>query len=382
MLEVFYGGMLFHPAGMDYSDETCSHACAYCFANINKAYREGDLVGAIKKLWRQGDTTYSGYLLSHGYPICVSNRTDAFAKNNIRNTRALFEHLAERDNGIFIQTKTGDGIGEVIESLPKKPVIYISITMLDEDRSKFVEVAAPLPSERLTMARYFIERGYVVVAAINPCSKTWLPPEDFDALTIEFKRIGIRHVVIEMLDMSDFRMRKIGTARKKHLGEAPATIGNEDRQYVRECTEKLVERGFMVSKKGMPYRSDFYVEVEAALGKTMPSLQPFVNACIDRGADEVTFGEFIEYIQSYINVDAPMQGNALRGYILRNSFDVWKDNREVGTLRDLMRICWTDHRHHLSIVNHTLFSAHPDASARDQDGVPLLMFNQPTKEGR
>ena len=96
----------------------------------------------------------------------------------------------------------------------------------------------------------------------------------------------------------------------------------------------------------------------------------------------MTFGEFIEYIQSYINVDAPMQGNALRGYILRNSFDVWKDNREVGTLRDLMRICWTDHRHHLSIVNHTLFSAHPDASARDQDGVPLLMFNQPTKEGR
>jgi hypothetical protein len=261
--------------------------------------------------------------------------------------------------------------------MPKKPVIYISITMMNEETAKFVEVNAPRPAERLRTAQYFIERGYVVVGAINPCNRNWLPPDDFDALMMEFKRVGIRCVVIEMLDMSDARMRKLSAGRTKHLGDGVETRGAEDRQYVRECTAKLVKAGFEVAKKGMPFRSEFYTEVEAALGKTMPSLQPFVNDCMDRGATEVEFAEFIEYISRYIEVDVPMQGNALRGYILRNGFVVWKENQRVTTLRDLMRVVWGTHNHHLAICNHTLFQPGVDV---DDDGLPVLLFNQPKRE--
>lgn len=382
-IEVFWGGFLFHPAALDYADETCSHGCAYCFANINKSYREGNVTSAIKALYRDSDT-FTGWLLKNGYPICTSNKTDCFAKNNLRNTRAFYQHLAENGNPVFIQTKGGEGIGEIVESLPKKPVIYISITMLDDETAKRVEPAAPSPTERLEMARYFIGRGYVVIAAINPCSKTWLPREDFTALCEKFKQIGVRHVVIEMLDMSPSRMRKINTGRKQRMDTATATIGKEDRQYVRECTEYLVQQEFLVSKKGMPFASEFYTEIEAALGKVMPSLQPFVNECFAREAETVTFGAFAEYVGRYIPLDLEFKSNALRGYLLRSGFDTWKDNKRVDTFRDLLSIGWNDKRCDTSIQKHSLFAPMMDGEVAvpDSSGNKILLFNQPKKGGQ
>lgn len=382
-IEVFWGGLLFHPAALDYADETCSHGCAYCFANINKAYREGNVSSAIKALYRTDGGTLTSWFLKNGYPICISNKTDSFAKNNLRNTKAFFTHLAENGNPVFIQTKGGDGIGELIGLLPKKPVIYLSITMLNDETARKVEPAAPLPSERLAMARYFIERGYVVIAAINPCSKTWLPPEDFDALTDEFRAAGIRHVVIEVLDMSASRMRKINQARRNLMDTATATLGKEDRQYVRECTEKLVERGFLVAKKGMPFASDFYTEVDGALGKVMPSLQPFINECLARGEREVRFERFAEYVSRYLPLDETIRGNALRGYLLRSGFDCWKDNKQVDTFRRLIEIAWDDPRCYASPQHHSLFSAQKagDFFAKDAEGRKIFSFNQPQKGG-
>lgn len=378
MLEPFFGGLLFHPAALDYSDETCSHGCAYCFANINKSYRDGDLKGAIKRLYAKNDTTLTGRLLRDGYPIVVSNRTDAFAKNNIRNTRALFHHLAERENGIFIQTKGGDGIGEVIESLPRKPVVYISITMLDDDLAKKVEPAAPSPTERLALARYFVERGYVVIAAINPCNKRWLPPDQFTELLGKFREVGVRHTVIEVLDMSTMRMRKLSEGRKIRLVNATETIGKEDLQYVRERTAEMIQSGFRVAKKGQPFHSDFYIDVEAALGRCMPSLQVFVNECFARDAHELHFPEFIDFISRYIDVDVPVRGNALRGYLLRTGFETWKDNQRVDTYRDLFRVSWNDARSHASVQNHSLLTRAMDGAlpATDSTGDAILLFNK------
>lgn len=383
MLDVFFGGLLFHPAALDYSDETCSHGCAYCFANINKAYREGDLSGAIKRLWRKDDTTLTGRLIREGYPICVSNRTDGFARNNIRNTRALFQHLAEKDNGVFIQTKGGEGIGEIIESLPRKPVIYISITMLDDDLAKTVEPAAPTPSTRLALARHFIERGYVVVAAINPCNKSWLPPDHFAELHRRFAEAGVRNVVIEMLDMGTMRMRKLSEGRVVRLVNAKSTIGQEDRQYVRDCTHALVAAGFAVAKKGMPYSSDFYTPVEAALGKVMPSLQTWINSLFERGPGPVTADHFLAWAARHIDLDTPVRGNALRGYLLRNGFETWKAHQRVDTFRDLMRVAWNDPKTHIGVQNHSLIQPHREnhLPVQDDQGNAVLFFNPPTQRG-
>lgn len=383
MIEVFWGGFLFHPAALDYADETCSHGCAYCFANINKEYREGNVTSAIKALYRTGSDTLQGWMLRNGYPICTSNKTDCFAKNNLRNAKAFYSHLAETGTPVFIQTKGGDGMGEIVESLPKKPVIYISITMLNDETAKRVEPAAPSPTERIALARYFVERGYIVIAAINPCSKTWLPREDFVKLCDEFKRVGVRHVAIEMLGMSPTRLRKINSARKDRMADAMDTVGKDDRQYVRECTEYLVQQGFLVAKKGMPWASDFYAEIEAALGKCMPSLQPFVNECLERGPGEVRFDQFAEYVGRYIPLDQAIKSNALRGYLLRADFDTWKAHPRIDTWRDLLVVMWDNHKCDTSIQRHSLFAPAMDGEsyALDETGLKILLFNQPKKGG-
>lgn len=383
MIEPFWGGLLFHPAALDYADETCSHGCAYCFANINKEYRDGNVKSAINVLYKTEGGGFTSWLLQHGYPICTSNKTDCFAKNNLRNTRAFYTHLAENGNPVFVQTKGGEGIGEIIESLPKKPVIYISITMADDDKAKKVEPGAPSPTERLAIARHFIERGYVVIAAINPCSKTWLPHEDFLVLMGKFKEIGIRHVVVEVLDMSPTRMRKINQARKNMMAEATDTIGKDDLAYVRRITGELVAAGFLVAKKGMPWASDFYVDVEAALGKCMPSLQPYINALLARGPGEVRFQEYADYVGRYLPLDTPIKSNALRGYLLRSGFLTWKDNPQVDTFRQLLAITWNDKRCYSSIQLHSLFDTLNDAGkpARDEDGNLILEFSTSPKKG-
>jgi len=63
MLEVFLGGYLFHPAATDYSGDTCLNGCAYCFANINKEARAGNLKGAISALYKKEPKSYQDLLI-------------------------------------------------------------------------------------------------------------------------------------------------------------------------------------------------------------------------------------------------------------------------------------------------------------------------------
>jgi DNA repair photolyase len=114
MLERFIGAYLFQPAAFDYSGDTCRNNCAYCFANINKANREGNLQGAIKKFYKQEIKTYDDMLLRDGYPICVSNRSDPFTERNWRDTLAICQHLVNIPNGVYLQTKCGPGIDEAL----------------------------------------------------------------------------------------------------------------------------------------------------------------------------------------------------------------------------------------------------------------------------
>lgn len=172
-------------------------------------------------------------------------------------------------------------------------------------------------------------------------------------------------------------------ACQARMDTATGTIGKPDQLYVRECTEYLVQQGFLVEKKGMPFASDFYTEVEAALGKAMPSLQPFINECFARGAETATFGQFAEYCARYLPLDVEMKSNALRGYLIRSDFNAWKDNKRVDTFRDLLRITWNDRRLKTSIQRHNLFAPLMDGerAVPDSSGNKILLFNQPKKGG-
>ena len=283
MLEVFLGGYLFHPAALDYSGDTCQNGCAYCFANINKEFREGKLQSAINAFYKKEANTYQSILLQEGYPILVSNRSDPFTVRNQRDSIALFTHLAERKNGVFIQTKTGPGMDECLDLMKgrRDVVIYITVTTLRDDIAAVVEPHAPPPTERLRIAKKLHKAGYLVLIAVNPCSEAWMPRNDLETLAKELKKAGINHVCIEMLDIKRKRLALIGEGRKRRMGAAVDLL-DSTREYVRECTQYLVAQGFQVAKRGMPFRSNLFADIKERLGVTMPVMQDFINHCFDK----------------------------------------------------------------------------------------------------
>ena len=377
MLEVFLGGYLFHPAALDYSGDTCQNGCAYCFANINKEARAGNLKGAISALYKKEIRTYQDMLLAEGYPICVSNRSDPFTPKNVRDTLALFTHLAERKNGVFIQTKCGPGLDEALEIMGARRdvVVYITITTMQDDIAAVVEPKALRPSVRLQVAKGLHRAGYLVIIAINPCTEAWMPREDLEALAKDMKAAGMNHICLEMLDIKRKRLSLLGEGRKNRMGAAIASLGAPNQMYVRKCTEYLVSQGFDVAKKGMPFRSDFFTHIKDRLGVTMPVMQDFVNYCFDKKISAgavISYPEFESVIaQGGIYLKTIKQNN-IRDYLLRSGFISWKANQQVHSHKELLRVVWNDPRHNLSIQKHCLFRV---TDRKDPEGNAVLWFD-------
>jgi DNA repair photolyase len=385
MLERFIGGYLFHPGALDYSGDTCRNSCAYCFANINQGNREGNLSGAIRRFYKKEIITYDDMLLKEGYPIVVSNRTDPFTPRNYRDTLALFTHLRNIPNGIFIQTKCGPGMDEALDILEdKKPVVYITVTTIRDEIAKVIEPGAPLPLERLRIAKDLHKRGYLVLVAVNPCCEQWMPTKDLQALCNELKKSGMKHICIEILDISRNRLKVLSQSRKDRIGEAALTdcASGRVRQYVRDCTQYLIGAGMIVAKRGMPFKSTFFDDIKARLGKVMPTYQDFTNHCLDKHPDgsPVTFAEFEKVICSGGGIfRKTIRQNTIRDYLLRSGFTSWKDNQEIHSHRELLRVLWNDPRPRISIQKHCLIRP---TNKKDDEGNIILYFDKVPNLGK
>lgn len=379
MLERFIGGYLFHPAALDYSGDTCRNGCVYCFANINQCEREGNLAGAIKRFYKKEIVTYDDMLLKEGYPILVSNRSDPFTPRNYRDTLALFTHLKNIPNGIFIQTKCGPGMNDALEILgDKRPVVYITVTTIRDEIAKIIEPGAPLPTERLRIAKNLHKRGYLVLIAVNPCCEQWIPMKDLESLCDDLKKSGMKHICIEMLDISRNRMKVLSQSRKDRIGEAALAdcASGRVRQYVRDCTQYLVGVGMIVAKRGMPFKSAFFADIKARLGKVMPAYQDFMNYCLDNYpcGSAVTFAEFEKVICADGGIfTKTIRQNTIRDYLLRSGFISWKDNQEIHSHRELLRVLWNDPRPRISIQKHCLIKT---TNKKDKEGNALLWFDK------
>lgn len=382
MLEVFLGGYLFHPAALDYSGDTCLNGCAYCFANINKEFRKGKLQSAINCFYRKEANTYQSMLVKLGYPILVSNRSDPFTEKNARESIALFTHLTELKNSVFIQTKTGPGMDECLDLMGNRRdvVIYITVTTIQDDIAAVVEPKAPPPSARLQIAKKLHDAGYLVLIALNPLSDAWMPREDIETLVKDLKQVGINHICLEMLDIKRKRLSQISESRKKRMGAAVASLGDSNRNYVRECTQYLVAQGFEVAKRGMPFRSNLFADIKERLGLTMPVMQDFVNYAFDKygtAGAVLTYPEWEAVLAKDGIFLKTVKQNNIRDYLLRSGFVSWKDNQQVHNHKELLRVCWNDPRHKISIQGHSLFRVigRDQKPLLDKDGNVQLYFD-------
>jgi DNA repair photolyase len=133
-IDLFTGELLVHRALLEVSMNTCSHNCAYCFANIKKAARYFKVKSFINSLSAGGLT---GELLKRVVPVCLSNNTAPFAENNWIITEFVVGDMQQRGYRMMFQTKGGSNAYEILRSVHPS-VIYVTITSDDDVVSRRV----------------------------------------------------------------------------------------------------------------------------------------------------------------------------------------------------------------------------------------------------
>ena len=380
MINPFLGGWLFHPAAVDLIADTCLNNCSYCFTEINKKNMTpssmSSIKSAIKKLYFL-DESMESYFINQNFPLCVSNLTDMFSPNNHNNAIALFTHLQEKSNGIFIQTKGCKNFFDVFAPLngKKEIVIYLTITTLREEVARVQEPGAPTVKERFEIAEGLSKLGYSVAIALNPLSAQWICPNELPIYAQMARDAGVDDIIIELLDISPGRKKRLTQSRIDRLGPAlNDPKGKADYEMMRTAVIYFVENGFNVSKSGMPFRTEIFNKWEKILKKVIPNNQKFINYAIDNKLDTLYFSDYIKIIDSFgLDLDYNHGHNKLRSYLLRANTRIWKKYRyiRINNFRELLRVCWNEKRLPTSMQRYFLCY---DTGRIDSDGNVIIGF--------
>jgi DNA repair photolyase len=388
MVNVFVGEFLFHPCPLEISGNTCSHNCIYCFANIRKTKRECKLSSTLNFLKTYSDKTYMKSLLNEGYPVCFSNKSDPFSKNNYIQTLSIFEHLMQRKNGVFIQTKGGYGIDQALQIIGERRnvVWYITVTTLKEDILAKIEPNAPPTHERLELAEKLHKMGFMVIIAFNPLVEDWMPMSDVETICDRLKHAGIKHIIHEPLHLNQREVETYPQSIKDRYGEkvlADACDLRRNVQYSRNMTIYLKDNGFIPFKLAMPYTTELFNDIRERLGLIFPNQWDFINHVfeISNGKPrEITFDDYETAITKY-NKDffyKPFVGAQM--YMIRHAFNQWKGNDDVqaeNTLIGVMRFHWNTKQCRTSMQNNALFKKVTvnGSDKLDKNGNIILYFD-------
>lgn len=362
MIQNFIGEFMFHPAPLEYSGNTCTHGCAYCFANIRKESRYAKIKSCLNQLKRTEIRTFTDYLIQNGYPICLSNKTDPFSATDHHNTISITQHLAQKDNGIFWQTKGGHSIDKVLDILQdkKEQVWYITITTINEDISRRIERNAPTPESRFLLAEKLIGLGYLVILALNPLVEEWCGEDDIKKIIDRCKKIGIKHIVIEQLHLNKKEIATFSEYRKNQFKteELEKTLEHKkDLAYARKIVDFIESEGLLPMKIGMPKVSHFFDDIRTKLKKISPNHYDVINYCnVNKGI--LTFDKFKEIVMKDNEEMFKTPFNGFKGYIFKASFKVWKGNNEaqnIRTLEEVLKYHWNEASIKCSIQHNALF---------------------------
>lgn len=392
MISNFIGEFLYHPAPIEISGNTCSHNCAYCFANIRKTARYCQLTSVINRLKKHTQKTLLDSLIYEGFPICISNRTDPFSKNNFIQSLSIFQHLANKKNGIFIQTKGGYGIDETLKILEQKKNIvwYITITTIDDELSKKIEPNAPTSSERFALVKQLIDLGHFVSVALNPYSPVWLKDEQLPEYANKMRTAGVNHIIIEPLHLKVEEIPQLKGWKADAIGEdnIKLVLGRKNRaitKHMRKAVNFFYEQGFVVSKFHMPYPTSWNEDVKKVLGASFPTTMEFQNWCYKQDYKNgliLTFDDFFnclchDKIDFFTNRKFKNLGSI---YMMRRQTRLWYKNPDIQNIdnyKDLLKAFWNHKRIFVSPQNDVMFKKiqHNEKDCLDDNGNIQLYFD-------
>lgn len=342
MIQLFSAEYMMHPVGLEMSQNACGHNCFYCFATLKNSKRKFDskkFANQMNKL--NNSKTFLANKIKQNYPVVFSNNTDPFASNNEDITREILPILIQKNIPLFVQTKTGKNMFEIIDGLPPS-TFYISITGINDSISKEIERQAPVVSERIEAIEKLQNLGHHVIVAINPLSKEWIPEDDFDELIKILKNKNINSIPLGMLY---FNKNEIGKIEKfKKGGVDPNDYLKKDNKalpYLKQMVVKYKDKGVLAPN--MPFYSTGIQNFLHPMQKKILTIFDFNNYILDKYKEneaEITFEEYFNFFNSCNFLE---DGYKMDNYIFSIAPRLWignKENQNIITKEHFYSILW------------------------------------------
>lgn len=286
------GMFLTIPIPLGLSMNYCSHSCSYCFANLNKPDRSIDM----KKMYNQligfeKSKTLCSWYLQNKYPIMASNLVDVFAKSNYKHFLEIYSILRKKDIPIYFQTRGGNGIDEVLKTLPKS-AFYISITSHDDAISKKIEAGSPLPSERIELIKKLKNLGHEVAIGINPYMPNYCDAEKI----LQETRDYTDKYWINSIHLNNNQLKNIPTDRQKNLLKDELKYIKENNSLVK-LYNLCIEYAVIPAGIYMPSLTNFY-DIFDIYEKKIPTSYDFVKNIVQTKKEhtKIYYEEFEKFI--------------------------------------------------------------------------------------
>lgn len=364
MIQLFSAEYMMHPVGLEMSQNTCGHNCFYCFATLKDSSRKFDSKKFANQMNKLNQSeTFLSKKIKQNYPIVFSNNTDPFAGNNEDITREILPILIEKNIPLFIQTKTGKNMFEIIDGLPPS-TFYISITGINDKISREIERQAPLVSERIEAIERLQKLGHHVIVAINPLAEEWIPENDFDELINILKHKNIKSIPTGILYFNKKEIPKIEKFKKG--GVNPNEYLKKDNKalmYLKKMVVKHKESG--VFAPNIPFYTTGIQNFLHPNQKKIKTIFDFNNHIIDTYGKNETVIRFEDYFNFFNECQFLENGVKMDNYIFSITPRLWvnkRENQNVVTKEHFYNILWSDNSISQNLSKQRLYYKNSDGN--------------------
>ena len=307
MIDILTNSFLHNPVPLQLTLNYCSHACSFCFANLNNPQRKADLksiLSILKNHKNRNDIV--SYYIKEKYPLLISNNIDPFSKNNYRLTNQIIDVLLDLNIPIQLNTRGGYGWEETIQKI-NKSLFIVSVPYIDDKERKRLEPNAPCLNHRFEFVKEVIKNGHNVIIGINPFNHTFC--NDHTQIIDKYRDIGVKYFWVNKLHLTYKQQSNLTENQKEAIGVDVLKQAGKTKECDKFWIEqylKLRDYAFSVNCEIVGTPSGHYEQyIEDMWGvyeKTMPTQNDFFKWCEQnkKDGDIITFDEFYNVLQPLI----------------------------------------------------------------------------------
>ena len=204
---------------------TCPHRCVYCYG---RWYVRGPDVVTPRRVALAMFERVAKHVYKKGLrpiPFRLSTLVDPFPPHEelMRVSERVLLIAKRYEYPIIINTKGSkvvelEGLKRTLEGLLDEGlgVLQVSLSTLDDSKSRALEPVAPPPSRRLLVLKEFGSRGFPMVVRLSPYIPYYSPTseEEVEEALGLLKDVGVKHLIVEALRVE----RREAEALVKELG--------------------------------------------------------------------------------------------------------------------------------------------------------------------